>query len=112
MKKILFPLFAWLVLTNGFAQVEANIYSAYTIPKDLLENAHAVVRVSDVSFEVKDIGTATKIEHKVVTILDEQSKYFKEVYFPYSKLSDIDDIQAAVYDASGKLIRKLKKKGY
>ena len=110
MKKILFTLFSLLGLTNIYAQVEANIYSAYTISKDLLENAHAVVRVSDVSFEVKDIGTAIKIEHKIVTILDEQSKYFKEVYFPYSKLSDIDDIQAAVYDASGKMIRKLKKK--
>ena len=60
MKKTLFLLSSWLVLTDSYAQVEANIYSAYTIPKDLLENAHAVVRVSDVSFEVKDIGTATK----------------------------------------------------
>jgi Domain of Unknown Function with PDB structure (DUF3857) len=110
MKKIIFLLGFCAFFNQIQAQIELDAYSASTIPKELLTNAHAVVRRFDVSFSIKDIGTAVEKEHKIVTILDEQAKHYGEAYFWYDKMTEIDDIEAAIYDASGKLVRKMKRK--
>ena len=110
MKKIFFILLILLVFSETQAQTEPDVYSAFTIPKELLKDAHAVVRRYDVSFTIKDMGTAVEKEHKIVTILNEESKHYGEAYFWYDKINEIEDIEAAIYDASGKLVRKMKRK--
>jgi hypothetical protein len=110
MKKTIFLLGFCVFFSEIQAQIELDAYSTSTIPKELLTNAHAVVRRFDVSLTIKDVGTAIEKEHKIVTILDEQAKHFGEAYFWYDKINEIDDIEAAIYDASGKLVRKMKRK--
>jgi hypothetical protein len=110
MKKTIFLLIFCTFLTEIQAQVELDAYSAATIPKELLENANAVVRRYDLSFEVKNIGEAIEKEHRIITILNDRGKKHAEPSFGYYKLNMIDDIEASIYDASGKLIRKMKKK--
>ena len=110
MNKIILLLSTSLFFSKIEAQVENNIYSALTIPPSLLKEAHAVVRLHNVSFIVKDIGNAIEKEHTIVTILNEQSKGYNEQYFWYDKISEIDDIEAAVYNGKGKLVRKMKRK--
>jgi Domain of Unknown Function with PDB structure (DUF3857) len=110
MKKIVFFSLFFLFSLEMQAQTEPDIYSALAIPKELLKDAHAVVRRYDVGFTIKDIGTAVETEHKIVTILNEEGKHYGEAYFGYSKIREIDDIEAAIYDASGKLVRKMKRK--
>lgn len=108
MKKTAFLISILLFFNDLHAQVVKNMYAASSIPKSLLKDAHAVVRLYNVSFTVKNISTAIEKEHTIVTILDEQSKNYAEQYFWYSKISKIDDIEAAVYDSKGKLVRKMK----
>ena len=110
MKKIITTLSIFLFFNNLYAQVKIDIYSAGSIPQGLLKDAHAVVRLYDLSFVVKDLSTAIEKEHTIVTILDEQGKNYNEQYFWYNKISDVDDIEAAVYDSKGKLVRTMKKK--
>jgi hypothetical protein len=111
MNKNLFILLYTLLATSVMAQVEANMYSSYSIPKELLKGAYAVVRQYDVRFDVSDYGTAIEEEHKIITILDERGNYLSTPYFAYdNKFTFIEDIEAVIYDASGKMIRKVKKK--
>ncbi len=86
-------------------------YPASEIPRSLLHHADVVVREYDVRFEVLNKGEAIETEHKVVTILDEKGAHLEgEQVFYYSKFTQIEDIEAAVYDRAGQLVRRLKKK--
>jgi len=83
-------------------------YPVADIPKELLENAHAVIR--EVKEETELISETKMVTHtkKVITILKESAlelSYFKEYYDPMSK---IDNIEAVVYDKTGKRIEKIK----
>ena len=111
MKKNLFTLISALFLLQAQAQIaEINPLAASRISADLKKNAHAVVRQYDLTFEVKNKGEAIETEHKVVTLLDEKAAHYSEPLFAYDKIREIDDIEATVYDGSGKLVRKMKKK--
>jgi transglutaminase-like putative cysteine protease len=85
-------------------------YPAADIPAHLLKNADIVVREHELAFTVLNKGEGRSKEHKVFTILNEAGAKYAELAFSYSKLVEIDDIYASVYDANGKLVRNLKKK--
>ena len=111
MKKSFLTLLSVLLIVETQAQIaDINPYATHKIPTELRENAHAIVRQYDILFEIKNKGEATETEHKVVTLLDEQAARYSEPVFWYDKFNIIDDIEASVYDATGKLIRKMKKK--
>ncbi|WP_338875664.1 DUF3857 and transglutaminase domain-containing protein [Spirosoma sp. SC4-14] len=99
-------LLALLISQISWAQVE---FQANVIPAELKENAHGVVRRHETTFTVKAAGEATKRIRTVVTVLDEQGDDHAKMVVGYDKLSKITSLEGALYDASGKLIRKLKK---
>lgn len=100
--------FTILLLTTlpAFAQDE---YRASAIPDGLRTNAHAVVRRHETVFAVKSPGEATQRIRTVVTVLDAQGDSEAQLTVGYDKLSKIEDIWGALYDANGNLIKKLKK---
>ncbi|NJN33791.1 MAG: DUF3857 domain-containing protein [Saprospiraceae bacterium] len=105
MKKIILQLiFGSFFIQNIHAQVSENSYAVSTIPTELLTNANAVVRRHDVNFLIKNIGEAVETEHRVITILNEKGKHYGEADFAYDKFNEIDDIEAAIFDGSGKLV--------
>jgi hypothetical protein len=111
LKTSFLTLLSTLCLLHLKAQiVDINPYAAHKIPAALKVNAHAVVRQYDILFEIKNKGEATETEHKVVTLLDEKAADYSEPVFWYDKFHQIEDIEATVYDANGKLVRKMKKK--
>lgn len=111
MQKSFLTLFSLLFFLQAQAQIaDINPFAAQKIPADLKKNAHAVIRQYDLSFDIKNKGEAIETEHKVVTLLDEKAAQYSEPIFWYDKIQQIEDIEASVYDATGKLIRKMRKK--
>jgi transglutaminase-like putative cysteine protease len=106
MKNTIFTLsiFSFLV-TNLHAQ---NQWAADKIPAELKEKAHAVVRMSETFFTIKNIGEATKNVHYAITILDEQGLENAHVLVFYDKLTKVNDLQGVLYDANGEKVKKLK----
>jgi hypothetical protein len=96
----------YLVGSTAWAQSE---YQSSTLPDALRENAHAVLRRQETLYSVKSPGEATYRRRYVITILDEQGDEHASLVASYDKLSTVDDFTGALYDADGKLIRKLKK---
>ncbi len=82
---------------------------AARIPATLLDNAHAVVRRHETVFTVKNAGEATTYERIVVTVLDERGDSHAQRVLPYNKLTRVDNLEGALYDAYGKPIKKLRK---
>lgn len=101
-----FFLFTLLLSQSAWAQIE---YQALTITPALTENAHAVVRRHETTFNVRSAGEATQRIHSIVTVLDEQGDDHATMVVGYDKLSKIIDFEGALYDGAGTLIRKLKK---
>jgi transglutaminase-like putative cysteine protease len=84
-------------------------YSVNLIPKELLENAHTVVRQEDYKIEIPSYDKIVESYRAVITILKEESDA-NEMRFAYNSFSKINKIKGSVYDADGNLIREIKKK--
>ncbi|AKD54453.1 DUF3857 domain-containing protein [Spirosoma radiotolerans] len=97
-----------LLFINQVAQAQIE-YQSGSLPSALKENAHAVVRRHETTFTVKSVGEATQRIHTVVTILDERGDDQAKKVVGYDKLSKVTSLEGTLYDADGKLIKKLKK---
>ncbi len=84
-------------------------YKASAIPDPLKPNAHAVIRRSETVYTVKSLGEAIERTHTIITILDKEGDEQATLRVPYDKLSKINEIEGALYDAGGKVIKKLKR---
>ncbi|MES2520928.1 MAG: DUF3857 domain-containing protein [Bacteroidota bacterium] len=107
MKKILFTL---SIFITNFTCITAQNQQWATdkIPAELTEKAHAVIRLSETTFTVKNIGEATEKKHYVITILDEQGLDNASVTIFYNKLEKINNFEGVLYDAKGEKVKKLK----
>lgn len=101
--------FLWLGLLAGFTAHAQSEYQAATLPASLKENAHGVIRRHETTFTVTSPGEATQRVRSVITVLDEQGDEHATMTVGYNKLSKITDFTGALYDAEGKLIKRLKK---
>ncbi|MFY7901261.1 MAG: DUF3857 domain-containing protein [Chitinophagaceae bacterium] len=88
----------------------SQLYKASLIPDSLKENANAVVRFEELHIQIESIDKAVIKHKRVVTILNEEGEGFARYDNSYSKLISLSDISGYLYDAEGKLIRKIKKK--
>lgn len=97
---------ALLATSTAWAQTE---FKADDIPAALKENAHSVIRRHETTFTVKSPGEATQRIRKVITVLDQEADDEAKIVVGYDKLSKITNLEGALYDQNGKLIKKLKK---
>lgn len=83
-------------------------YAIDNIDPELWNNANEVIRSAYGEFEVHSSEEGTAFYKTAVTILNEESKA-DHLYFPYSNHQKINKISIRIYDAFGKLIRKVKR---
>ena len=100
----------WLLLcfavTIGRAQVNLNVSQ---IPSSLLTDAHAVIRYDETSFDLISKSEAKLRRHIIVTILNEQGEEnHNRMVVGYDKFTKISDLEGAIYDHTGKLLKKLR----
>ena len=108
MKKIFLSAFG--MVSAALSHGQDISYSAATIPAALKENAHVIKRFEDIIFTVKDIDAASYAVHQVYTVLDEEGASTLRFREYTHKQRTIDDVDIKVYDATGRLINKYKKK--
>ncbi|MBS1682319.1 MAG: DUF3857 domain-containing transglutaminase family protein [Bacteroidetes bacterium] len=84
-------------------------YPVSTIPDELKKDVNVVVREDHIWFKIKSRNSATYHVHRVATILNQRGNESATETIFYDKLTKVVDINAFVYDANGKQIKKLKK---
>lgn len=99
----------FLISVISFVSVSVkaqNVYTAASIPKELLPYASAVVRNEVVTTEVKSVDNVIYHVKRAVTILNKNGDDEAEVNVFYDKTNSIRDIRGFVYDEFGRQVSK------
>lgn len=97
-----------LMAILGFASLNLTaqgIYDVSKIPAALLENAHSVVRNETMTYEVKNIGSATRQFKIAITILNESGEGRSDFNEFYDNFSSISNLKATLYDSKGQKVK-------
>ncbi len=95
--------------TASVAVFAQENFSVSKINPILLDQANAVIRYSETSWDIVSISEAKGKERMVVTILNEEGEEtYGKLMARYDKFTKVSDIAGVLYDASGTVIRKLK----
>lgn len=87
-------------------------FLAVTIPNALKENANAVIRLEDVHITISSRKSMNIKKKRVVTVFNEYGLRYLQAYETFNKSTSVKSIEAIVYDAYGKEIKKIKRKDF
>jgi len=100
-----------LLLSSISAQSDDNFISIL-IPKELSDNANAVVRYEKLLIDVKAYNKMYVTTKRVVTIFNKYGNKHHNAYEFYDNNTKIKELEANIYDAFGKEIKKIKSKDF
>ena len=110
MKKFIFSFICLSMASLVFAHDGEDDYAVSKISPVLMKNANAVVRLMDINFEVRSKKEAVGRKHFVITILNENGDRWSAFHDYYDKFREINSVEGFLYDANGKLLKKVKTK--
>lgn len=87
-------------------------YNVDTINDSLKVNADAIIRDYSTVLEIENVSSAKRTVHYVVTILNKSGEHFGIFNETYHKFLKVENFSGNVYDASGRLIKELKKSDF
>ncbi|MFN0187235.1 MAG: DUF3857 domain-containing protein, partial [Bacteroidia bacterium] len=105
MKRFLTPIF--IIISNCAFSAEVK-YPVSEIPEELKKDVNAVIREDKMVYKIFSQSKASIYAYYSVTIFNERAKDYAIKQVAYDKLSKVTDFNGSVYDAMGKLIKKLK----
>ncbi len=112
-KKLLQVLVAVVVLTyfNTSAQDEIDLRVSL-IDTSLTKKANAVVRSEEIIVEINSVNSMIIKTRRIVTVLNKSGEGYASLLEGYDPSTKIRNLEAVVYDADGKEIKKYKKKDF
>ena len=87
-------------------------YALALIPDSLQLNANAVIRLNQIDIDIASQRDITTVQKRIVTVLNEKGMAAIQAHESYSKRNSVKSIQATVYDAFGKEIKRIKRKDF
>lgn len=91
---------------------QENYQSALTVPDSLKQNANAVIRLNHTAITLSSQRNMHVKKHRIVTVLNKLGNNAVDAYAHYDASTKIKNMEAVVYDASGKEIKKIKRKHF
>ncbi|WP_159017900.1 DUF3857 domain-containing transglutaminase family protein [Algibacter sp. L3A6] len=108
-KRILNTLF---LLVTLFSFSQQNLYTSFSIPDNLKQNANAVVRDDATTIILESSQSMLVTEKRIVTVLNKEGNDAVNAYLHYDKNVNIKTLEVLVYDNFGKVIKKIKEKDF
>nr|WP_294929765.1 DUF3857 domain-containing protein [uncultured Flavobacterium sp.] len=101
-----------LLLFSLTSTAQKSQFPIAAIADSLKENAYAVVRLDQTDILISSQRNMIAKNHRVVTVLNEKGVEAIQAYEFYDKSTSVKNIEAIVYDAFGKEIKKIKRKDF
>ncbi|NOY47446.1 MAG: DUF3857 domain-containing protein, partial [Chlorobi bacterium] len=102
----------FLLLTTLTVFSQEDLYSALTIPKELKENANAVIRLNDVHVSIESQQKMTITLNRIVTVLNEKGNRYLHAAVGYDNYRKVKKIEVVIFNEVGKEIKRVKKKKF
>ncbi len=83
-------------------------YPVSAIPEESKTGMYAVVRESELRFDINTTNSSSTYYRSVITILNPNAKNYARLSVGYDKFRLLKTFKATVYDASGNVVKKLK----
>jgi transglutaminase-like putative cysteine protease len=99
-------------LTFYTTQAQDDLTSYQTLPLELTKNANAVVRLDETLVRVESIDEMEISIKRIVTVLNENGLNKIEAVAFYDNNTRVKDIEARIYNKSGKQIKKIREKDF
>tara|TARA_R110002049_G_scaffold290569_4_gene473995 strand:+ start:5705 stop:7612 length:1908 start_codon:yes stop_codon:yes gene_type:complete len=109
LKSIVNVIIAFITLA---ASSQENLYTSFSIPDNLRQNANAVIRLSSIDIELKSSDDMLVTEKRVITVLNKEGDKNIDAYVGYDNTTKIKDLEVLVFDNFGKEIKKVKKNDF
>ncbi|MFA8434206.1 MAG: DUF3857 domain-containing transglutaminase family protein [Marinifilaceae bacterium] len=90
------------------AKKNEPVYPVSSIKEQMKKNANSVVRFDQCIFSIESIKRATLKNHKIITILNKKGDHAAIFTTFYDKLMPLLSLKIKIYNANGKLIKKVK----
>ncbi|NML38251.1 DUF3857 domain-containing protein [Chitinophaga sp. G-6-1-13] len=84
------------------------VYPVKAIPDSMKENAHLVKRFEEIVQTISGPKEVNVVTRYVLTVLDEEGAEATTLVQHYNKQIEVRSISGALYDADGKLVKRLK----
>jgi len=110
MKNPVFALF--FLLFTLISSAQKSEYPITTISDSLKENADAVVRLDQTDITILSQRSLNTKSHWVVTVFNKKGFDDLSAYEFYDKSTSVKNIEAIIYDVSGKEIKKIRRKDF
>jgi len=110
MKSPVFALF--FLLFTVISSAQKSEFPAFTISDSLKQNANAVVRLDQTDITILSQRSMNTKNHRVVTVFNKKGFDDIDAYEFYDKSTSVKNIEAIIYDAFGKEIKKIKRKDF
>lgn len=101
-----------LMLLVGQLGKAQDSYTSASIPDPLTENANAVIRLDRTEIAISGRRNMKIKRHRVVTILNEKGIDDANAGAYFDKSTDVDNIEALIYNASGEQVKKFRRKDF
>jgi transglutaminase-like putative cysteine protease len=111
MLKYISPTILLLFFCKTLHSQDINV-SSLLIPKELKQNANAIVRISKTTIDVLDTDDMIISVERTVTVLNKLGNNSIGAVVGYDDNSRINKLEAFVYDAFGNEIKKIKKNDF
>ncbi|WP_264535258.1 DUF3857 domain-containing protein [Flavobacterium sp. N1736] len=107
------PVFTLLFLFfTLISSAQKSEYPVFTVSDSLKQNANTVVRLDQTDITILSQRLMNTKSHRIVTVFNEKGFDDIDAYEFYDKSSSVKNIEAIIYDASGKEIKKIKRKDF
>lgn len=107
--KHFFILYLFVLPFYCFSQTD---YSIERIPAELSDDVSAVVRLNETEITLHNYNSMTYSEKRVVTVFNKRALKVLRPYLGYDSFDNVKNYEAVLYDASGKVAKKFKKKDF
>ncbi|WP_299226972.1 DUF3857 domain-containing protein [uncultured Psychroserpens sp.] len=91
---------------------QENLYTVLSIPEELKQQANAVVRLNEMNVDLKSSSKMEVSVKRIITVFNKQGERNIDAYVNYDKGLGVNSLEAKIYDAFGKEIKKIKKKDF